>query len=107
MGDRSGAAGRLADAATEDRAHVFEELLVGLLERPLQLLGHRLAAVHQVADLHAELDRPLDALLLLGWHRLDGAVGERVDLLEHARHRGQVGRLDLGSSGTICLVSPP
>ena len=40
-------------------------------------------------------DRGLRALLLLGRLGLDRAVGERVDLLEHARHRRQIGRFDL------------
>ena len=41
-GDRRGAAGGVAHVAAEDRAHVFEQLLVGLLERLLQLRRDRL-----------------------------------------------------------------
>ncbi len=51
VGDRCGAARRLAHVAAEDRAHVLEELLVGLVERRLQLLGDRFAAEDHVAHL--------------------------------------------------------
>ena len=93
--DRRGAAGGVAHAAAEDRADVGEEALVGLVEGLLHVLGDRLAFVEHVADLDAERDRLLGFLALRGRQRLDRAVGERVDLLEHARHRGQVGRFDL------------
>ena len=84
----------MAHATAEDRAHVLEQLLVGLVELRLQLVRHAFAGGHQVADLDAELDCLAGALLLLGGLRLDGCVGERIDLLEHARDRGQVGGFD-------------
>ncbi len=46
-----------------------------------------------------ELDRLLGTLALLGRLGLDRAVRERVDLLEHARHRRQVCGLDLHQLG--------
>jgi len=46
------------------------------------------------AHLQAEVYRLLE---LLGVFRMGG--GQRVDLLEHARHRREVGRLDLGEVG--------
>ncbi len=50
---------------------------------------------HHFAHLEAELDRRLRLLALLLRFRRDGPLGERVDLLEHARDRGQVCRFNL------------
>ncbi len=95
MRDRSGAGGGLAHAPAEDRAHIFEEALLGLLERRAQLLGDLFFAGEHVAHLRPQLQRGLRLRALLRRLRLDRAVGERVDLLEDARHRGQEGRFDL------------
>ncbi len=101
--DRRGAAGGVAHVAAEDRAHVFEQQLVCFVELCLQVRRHRFAAVEHVAHLYAHRDRGPRALLLLRRLRLDRAVGERVDLLEHARHRRQVGRFDLEQLGDHLL----
>src|SRR4051812_8872283 len=92
LGDRRRAGDRVLQPPAEDRAHVLEELLVGLLERLLELGRHRLAVDLHVSDLHAELRGRLRALLRLG--RL-GGHHERVDLLEDPGHAREVRRLDL------------
>ena len=75
---RRGTAGRLAHAPAEDRAHVLEELLVGLVERLLHRRGDLFAGKHHLAHLQAQRDRLLGALALLGRFGLDRAVSERV-----------------------------
>ena len=98
LGDRRRAGHALADAPAEEAAHVLVELLLGLLERPAELLRHLLAARLELAHLHAEVHGLLE-LLAVG----RGGGRERVDLLEHPRHRREVGRLDLGEVGDDLL----
>ncbi len=78
--------------AAEQRADTLEDRLVGLLEGLAQLVGDRLAVVLQIADLHTQLDRLAELLPLFGRGLLQLRGCERVDLLEDARHRGEVVR---------------
>src|SRR5205823_9278026 len=64
-GDRRGAAHRLADVPTEQLADLREDLLVGLVELRLHLLGHRLAVLLPAVYLDTELDRRMEPLLVL------------------------------------------
>ena len=57
--------------------------------------GHLLAALAAPADLHAELDRLGEALLVLVARLLLQLHRRRVELLEDPRHRRQVRRLGL------------
>jgi hypothetical protein len=65
-----------------------------LVEAGLQLRGDLVAALAHLADGHAHLHGLLELLGILGVAR-----GERVDLLEDARDRREVGRLDLHQVG--------
>ena len=101
--DRRGAADRLAHVAAEQLADLGEDLLVGLVELRLHLLGDRLAALLAPADLDAELDRLPEALLVLVGGVLLHLRRGRVQLLEDPRDRGQVGRLGLDHLGEDLL----
>src|SRR5215212_1320373 len=90
-GNRRRARHAFADVLPEQGTHVLVERLLGPVERLLQLRGHLLSALPHLPDLHAHL-HGLPQLLLVG--RVAG--GERVDLLEHPRHRREVARVDLG-----------
>ena len=73
------------------------------LEGLLKLLRHGLAAAHESCTFLPSSIIASGALALLGRLRLDRAVGDRVDLLEDARHRRQVGRFDLHQLGDYLL----
>src|SRR5207244_3822963 len=66
--------------------HLAEELLIGLLEGPLELRGYRLAPLAHRAHLDAQLHRLAKLLLLFRRALLHLCRRQRVDLLEDPRH---------------------
>ena len=93
--DRRGAADRLANLPAEQAAHLGEDLLVGLGELSLHLLGDLLSVLLAAADLDPELDGLLEALLVLLGGVLLHLGGGGVQLLEDPRDRRQVRGLGL------------
>ena len=94
--DRRGAGDRLRGPGRRTARRTREKICSSACSNgAAQLLGDRLSALPAAANLDAQLDRLLEALLssstglLLQLHR------RRVELLEDPRHRRDVGRLGL------------
>ena len=94
--DRRGAGDGEAQAAAEQRTDLREDLLVGELVLRGEDRVRALARALEGADLAPHIDRALEDSLLQAALLLDRGCGRRVDLLEDAGDRREVGRPDLG-----------
>ena len=97
--DRRRAGDREAQVAAEQAADFREDFLVGELVLALQQEAGLAAAAFDLAHLLADLDRPVEDRLFEPALFFHAAGRGGVDLLEDARHRGEVGRFQFGHVG--------
>ena len=97
--DRGGAGDREAQIAAEEVADFREHLLVGEGVLAGQQEAGLAAVAFGLAHLRADPDRPVEDRLFQAALFFHAAGGGGVDLLEDARHRGEVGRFQFGQVG--------